>query len=356
MREKINEKTFEGQSIYVGIDVHRLDFKVSVMAENVFYKTFSSPPEAQAIVSYLHNTFPGANYYSAYEAGFSGFGLHRALQESGVNSIVVNAADIPTTDKERQQKEDRRDSRKIVQGLMLGQLRPLYIPSIKNQQDRGLLRIRERIVRDLTRNKNRIKSLLYFLGIECPQRSSSHWSLAFIKWLEMIQFEHESGKACLKAYLDQVKDQRALLLRINRQIRELSRTPEYRKNVELLISVPGIGPLTAMKLLTELESIDRFENFDHLASYVGLVPSTRSSGQNLVDAGITRRRNSSLRAALIESAWIAIKNDPALLAFYQRHCKVMVGNRAIVRVAKKLLSRVRFVLQKQQAYEKGVVK
>lgn len=356
MQEKVSEKTFEGQSIYVGIDVHRIDFKVSIMAGNVFYKTFSSPPVAQVIVNYLHNNFPGANYFSAYEAGFSGFGLHRSLTKMGVNSIVVNAADIPTTDKERHQKEDRRDSRKIAHSLSLGQLQAIYIPSVRNQQDRGLIRVRDRIVKDLSRNKNRIKALLYFQDVECPSRFSSYWSLPFIKWLENIEFDHESGKHSLKAYLDQVKDQRALLLRVNRQIRELSRTATYHYNVTLLISIPGIGPLTAMRILTELESIDRFKTFDQLASYIGLVPSTRSSGQNQIDTGITGRRNSSLRGALIESAWIAVRNDPAMLVCYQRHCKNMIGNKAIVRVAKKLLNRIRYVLREQQPYEKSVVR
>lgn len=355
MLQKINEKTFEGQSIYVGIDAHLKDFKLSIMAENVFYKTFSSPPRAEVIVNYLHNNFPGARYFSAYEAGFSGFGLHRALTALGVNSIVVNAADIPTSDKERQQKEDRRDSRKIVQMLRAGQLTAVHVPSLKSQQDRGLLRTRERMVRDLTRNKNRVKALLYFEGIDCPPRSSSHWSLRFIKWLETLKFEHDSGKYSLNAYLDQVKGQRALLLKLDRQMRELSRTSHYKKSVEYLITIPGIGPLTAMKLLTELESMERFETFDQLASYVGFVPSTCSSGQRQMDTGITRRKNSPLRAALIESAWIAIRNDPAMLACYQKHCKRMSGHKAIVRVAKKLLNRVRHVLCAQEPYEKGVV-
>jgi len=222
-----------------------------------------------------------------------------------------------------------------------------------------LLRIRERIVRDLTRNKNRIKSLLYFQGIEYPQRFASaktHWSQAFLLWLENIPFDFDSGSLGLKAYLDQVRAQRALLLRLNRQIRELSHSSGYKGNFELLTSVPGIGPLTAMKLLTELESIDRFRSFDQLCSYVGFVPSTRSSGENQVDTGITPRRNSPLRGALIESAWVAIRNDPALLASYQKHCRMMNGNKAIVRVGKKLLNRVMHVLRKQEPYEKCVVR
>lgn len=359
MQQKVNEKTFEGQSVYIGIDVHKKDYKVSVMVENVFFKTFSSPPTADGIVKFLHTNFPGASYYSAYEAGFSGFCLHRSLQQMGVHSIVVNAADIPTTDKERQQKEDRRDSRKIVNGLRLGQLKGIHIPSEQVQNDRALLRIRDRIVRDITRNKNRIKGFLYFQGIEYPDRfmgQRNHWSNVFYKWLERIEFEYDSGAVGLKTYLTQVQDQRRLLLKLNRRIRELANSQEYHTNFKLLISVPGIGPLTAMKLLTELQSMDRFNSLDHLCSYVGLVPSTFSSGENPMDTGITPRRNPSLRGALIESAWVAIRNDPALLAFYQRHCKTMSGNKAIVRVAKKLLSRVRHVLQRQELYQKSILR
>ena len=359
MREKVNEKAFVGQSIFVGIDVHKKEWKISVMTEEIHCKTFSAPPEADKLSNYLRRNFPGAAYYSAYEAGFSGFWLHKELTKLGIKSIVVNPGDIPTTDKERKQKEDQRDSRKIAKTLRAGQLKGIFIPSEKVQQDRILLRTRETIVKDLSRSKNRIKSLLYFQGINYPQRfnsNSTHWSKLFIQWLEGVTFEHESGKTGMNAHLEIVKHHRGLLLKVTRQIKELSKSPEYGQNVELLISVPGIGMLTAMKLLTELETIDRFTDFDHLCSYVGLVPSTDSSGENHVDTGITPRRNSRLRAALIKSAWTAIRNDPALLVAYQKLCKRMSDNRAIVRIAKKLLNRIVHVLRKKEKYERSVVK
>lgn len=358
MHRKISEKSFDGQSIYVGIDVHLKSWKVSVMSDQILYKTFSAPPQADKLRNYLHTNFPGAEYFSAYEAGFSGFWLHRELTKLGIKSIVVNPADIPTTDKERKQKEDKRDSRKIARTLQAGQLKGIFIPSVRIQQDRILLRTRETIVKDLRRNKTRVKSLLYFQGINYPERfhtESSHWSKLFIQWIEGINFDHDSGKTGLNVLLEMVKYQRSLLLKVTRQIRELAATTDYKQNAELLLSVPGIGILTAMKLLTELENIERFKDFDQLCSFVGLVPSTDSSGENQIDRGITTRKNSRLMVSLIESSWVAIRSDPALLIAFQKLCKRIPANKAIVRIAKKLLRRIVTVLRKKEKYEKGVI-
>lgn len=359
MHTKVNESTFAGQPIYVGIDVHLKSWRVTVMAGDIHCKTFSAPPQADKLANYLKTNFPGADYYSAYEAGFCGFSVHRELTAFGIKSIVVNPADIPTTDKEKRQKEDARDSRKIAKQLQTGNLKAIFVPSDKTQHDRILLRTRDAIVKDLTRNRNRVKSLLYLQGINIPTRfeAKSYWSNAFLQWLIELKFEHDTGRSGLDTLLAMVYHQRSLLLKANRQIRELSRTPHYRENILLLITVPGIGPLTAMRLLTELEDITtRFPDFDQLCSYVGFVPSTDSSGNVERTNGISSRKNSRLRPALIESAWRAIGSDPALLHSYQTLKKRMQGNKAIIRIAKKLLRRIRYVLRMKQTYERGVIK
>ena len=109
-----------------------------------------------------------------------------------------------------------------------------------------------------------------------------------------------------------------------------------------------------MILLTELVDIHRFKGLDHLASYVGLVPGEHSSGETAIITGISMRRNPFLRTVLIESAWVAARKDPALTAAFTDLAKRMPKNKAIVRIARKLLNRIRFVLLHQTEYQYSV--
>ena len=86
------------------------------------------------------------------------------------------------------------------------------------------------------------------------------------------------------------------------------------------------------------------------------MPSTNSSGDSEKIGDITPRGHQVLRSALIESAWVAARIDPALLKSFQSYCKRMEPNQAIVRIAKKLLSRIRYVLKNKQPYVCAVVK
>jgi transposase len=359
MQTQSNKIDFNGQNIYVGFDVHLKSWKVTIMTEKLTHKTFSQPPSPEALHRYLEKTFPGGTYHSAYEAGFCGYWIHNKLKEFGVNSMVVNPADIPTTEKEKVQKDDARDSNKIARSLRNGDLKPIHVPSLKTLEDRGLVRTRATLVKDMTRYKNRIKSFLYFHGIEYPEvfaAPTTHWSNRFIKWLEDIELSTPSGKASLNAFLTQSKNLRGSILQITKQIRELAKTDEYEKQQQLLRSIPGIGILTAMIILTEIETINRFATFDQLCGFIGLVPSTNTSGEHEGVGDITPRGHSSLRTAIIESAWIAARRDPALNKSYHDYCKRMEPNKAIIRIARKLTSRIRFVLKNTQPYVCSVVK
>jgi transposase len=270
--------------------------------------------------------------------------------------MVANPADIPTKDKERAGKTDRVDCRKLAKSLRSGELEGIYVPSRSAIEDRSLLRTRRGMVKKQTRSKNQIASLLAFYGIQIPEEvAQSRWSKRFITWIDAVRMERASGNYALRAHLDELLHIRRLLADLNRNVLALSKTDEYRANVKLLKTVPGISTLTAMTLLTELNDINRFSSLDRLASYVGLIPNTNSSGEKSITTGITYRRNPALRYVLIESSWVAVRKDPVLMQAYEKLCTHMTKTNAIVHIARKLLNRIRYVLKNQKEYVPGVV-
>ena len=353
---KISRLDFKGQQIYVGMDIHKKSWSISILTDKFEHKTFTQPPHVEVLVKYLKRNFPGGSYKSVYEAGFSGFWIHDRLQAHGVQCLVVNPADVPTKDKERRSKTDRVDCRKLARSLRSGEIDSIYVPSRPKVEDRSLLRTRHNMVKKQTRCKNQIKSLLHFYGIQIPEElTKGHWSKGFIRWIEAIRLERASGNVALKAHLEELNHMRKIIVDITRSIRSLANTEEYRDNVRLLKSLPGISTLTAMTLLTELYDISRFKNLDKLCSYIGLIPDTDCSGETERRTGITKRRNAHLRGILIESSWIAVRKDPALLMTFTTLCKKMPKTNAIVRIARKLLNRIRYVLRTQQEYVTAVV-
>ena len=348
---------FSGQDVFVGLDTHLKNWRTTVMVGDCMYKTFSQDPSPEVLKNYLARNFPNANYYSAYEASFCGVKAHRELLNLGIKNIVVNPADIPTTDKERKQKEDVRDSRKIAKQLSQKDLTAIYVHDIETEGDRHLVRYRKTLAKDLARTKIRIKMQLYFFGMKIPVQfaDKSYWSKKFTNWLEQVELPTESAKKVLNGHLEMANLRRKKQYSTLKEIRALAEKHLYKDNYFLLLTLPGIGPLTAMILLTELGDIARFKNLDKLCSFIGLIPTTKSSGDREKTGDITQRGNKMLRSAIVESAWVAIRNDPALMLAYQKLIKRMKGQDAIIRIAKKLVSRILFVLKNKKAYVPKIV-
>lgn len=358
MQTKGTTINFQGQNVYAGIDVHLKSWKITIMLEDIVHKTFSQDPDAEILYNYLKKNFPGANYYSAYEAGFCGYSVHRRLEKYGISNKVVNPADVPTKDKDKKQKEDKRDSRKIAKSLRNGDLEGIYVPSQSMEELRGLVRYRKTIVKEVSRHKNRIKSYLHLNGIEISpamDSASQHWSGNFTQWIKTIEMTTSYGNIVLQETLDTVDHLRKKLLKINQELRNINKDSEYSATLKLMQSVPGIGLIMSITLLSELENFLRFKNLDKLCSYVGLVPTTSSSGEKEKVGSITSRSNKPLRSSIIESAWVAIRIDPSLGHSYIELCKRMKPNEAIIRIAKKLLNRIKYVIKNETEYVHSVL-
>ena len=149
---------FKGQSFFIGIDVHKKNWTVTIRSNGLELRTFSMNPSPNELYNHMKRNYPGGSYYSVYEAGFSGFNAHRSLGKLGFKNIVINPADVPTKHKEKSGKRDKIDSRKLCRELENGSLDPIYVPNESIQQLRSLNRLRLQTVASQCRTKNRIKS------------------------------------------------------------------------------------------------------------------------------------------------------------------------------------------------------
>jgi len=353
----MNNISFSNLHFFVGVDTHLKNWRVTIINSGIELKTFSMNPSPEELFNYLKKNYPKGIYHIVYEAGFCGFWPKRKFTELGIDCIVVNPADVPSSNKEKVVKTDPSDSRKLARELENGSLKSIYIPDLSSEQLRSLMRLRFRLSQNQTRIKNRIKMLLYNYGIIIPKEhlTNSRWSGYFIHWLKSVKLSSSAGQYTLDNLLEQLEQIREHLKNVLKQLREESKSENISSVISSLCSVPGIAFITAMTLYTEIIDIKRFRRFDELCSFIGLVPSVYSSGETEFTRGISFRHNKFLRPLLIEAAWTAVRKDPALTLRFNELIKQMPRQKAIIRIAKKLLRRIRHVWLNQEEYVTALV-
>lgn len=352
--EQRKEINFEGQNVYIGIDVHLKTWRITILTESGYKKQFSQPSSAQSLFEHLKKHYPNGIYQAVYESGFSGFSTYYSLQDYGISCKVVHAADVPTSQYETVMKTDSVDSEKLSKSLRAGLIKGIYVPEKEYLDDRSLVRLRKTIQKQLGGYKSRVKHLLYCNGVSLPDvffNKGTHWSRRFMKWLREDVVLLSPTRHTLDLSLDQVEMLRESLLKITRQIRTLTKTARYQDSYSNLISIPGIGMNTAMSLLTEIFDIKRFNNENQFASYLGLVPVSHSSGEKASNGKKTFRGNKQIGPMIIESAWVSIRHDSALAASYGKYCKRMKSQEAIIRIARRLSNRIFYVLRSNENYQ-----
>ena len=282
--------SFKGQNIYVGIDVHLKTWHVTTLTETGCKYSFAQHSDAKELL----------------------------------------------------------DSEKIAWALKRGQLTGIYVKDKSFMDDANLMRLRQRFIKDLSRQKNRLKHLLYTQGVTYPERfakSGTHWSRNFMKWLreEVVLLSEE--KLTLMLLCDQVDNTR------DAEIRRLSQSDKYKENYDLLTTIPGFGLITSMSMQTELDNNPaRFPNERKFVSFLGLIPTCHDSGEKKVSGEKTFRGNKHLGPLIVEASWIAIQRDYDLGAYHANCCQRMKPQKAIIKVARRLASRAYAVMKTKKAY------
>lgn len=343
-----------GPKLFIGIDIHKRSWKIHCATDLCSGKTFSMLPRPELLRDYVSKHYPDYEVSTAYEAGCCGYAAHRSFEQYGWRSLVVNPADIFRRGKERHTKTDRIDAQLIARELKDNRLEGICVPDTCREQLRSLFRRRNDLVKDMRQIKSYIKMQLLYYGIEIPEQyDNDHWSHNFRHWLDDLKFEYDTGNEVLRSrmrtfrFIDQEFRDVSTLLRKHTKA-------YFKEDYMLLRSIPGIGPIVASGILSELGDLRRFTNIKHLAGYVGLAPGIYQSGDTVRHTGVSMRSHRLIRSYFIEASWQAIRTDPVMQGYYRKHQGKNVKS-VIVKVARKLLSRTLAVIKTGVPYQIGVL-
>jgi len=337
--------------IYIGIDLHRIQWHVTIRTDDVELFNGSIPGQWESLKRIL-DRYQGYEKQAVYEAGYFGFWLHDHLVAYGVDCVVTPPSLVPQ-EYGNHVKTDRRDSRKLAHLLAKGLLKRVWVPSPEQRYERQVIRRRRQLVGDRVRTQNRIKAELRFYGIDLPA-PTGQWSKAYFGNLQHLRFDNHWMQESFARLLEEYQFLTQQIERQTKLLRAMAETDQYQERVKILRSTPGIGLISSMEYLLELQNVERFQRGNRLAAYVGLTPSQYSSGEKLRMGRITAIGKNDLRGTLVEVAWRLIAKDPAMREKYER-IKIRAGSkRAIIAIARTLLLRTRRMLLDRQPYVVGL--
>jgi transposase len=336
--------------LYIGIDVHKKSWRVHIKTDLFDHKEYTSPPDADQLYGYVSRHFPNYEVSVVYEACCTGFGAAREFINYGWDTKVVHTADVPKGNKQRYQKNDKIDARYLSERLRQGDLRSVYIPVAEQDYLKSLIRHRNQVVKNLRTQKNQIKSLLLYHSVTIPEEfDNPNWSKDFIAWLQELNWPYATVQFAMESKLRLYTSIYKEYLEAANKIRLYCRQ-HYKKDYYLLKSIPGIGGIVAGAILGELGDLRRFNTEAQLSNCIGVVPGFTQSGESATRSlGLTNRCKALLRSYLIESAWVAIRKDPEIQAYYRKHIGKNEKN-VIVKVAHKMCRRILSVIKHERPY------
>lgn len=285
---------------WAGLDVHaRSVLAASMDSETAELRVRRLAGETSEVVEFCCS-LPGPTRV-AYEAGPTGYGLARALQEAGIGCVVAAPGKIERPAQDRV-KTDQRDAERVLRLLMIDALHAVRVPSVEEEALRDLVRARETLRGDLMRARQRMGKLLLRHDVRYEENTST-WSASHRAWLGKVDLGQRGAQATLLDYLGAVD---ALVIRrdtLEATISELVADSPWAQTVARLRCRRGIDTLSAVGLCAEVGDFDRFQQPGPLMSYLGLVPSEQSSGETRRQGAITKSGSRHARRLLVEAAW-----------------------------------------------------
>ena len=235
-----------------------------------------------------------------YEAGPTGYGLYRQVKALGHHCTVVAPSLIPRKPGDRV-KTNRRDAVTLARLFRAGELTSVWVPHPVHEAVRDLVCAREAAAADLRKKRQQLLSLLLRHGHNFTGRV--HWSLAHRRWLADQRFEHPAQQIVFQDAVDAIEDAAARLHRLDQQLVAIVPSWSMAPVIAAYQAMRGVSFIVAATFVAEIGDARRFDNPRQLMSFLGLVPSERSTGETVRRAGLTLAGNRRARRVLVEGAW-----------------------------------------------------
>jgi transposase len=349
---KIVDCIVKDAEIFVGLEDSKKTWKVCVRFEKQIVNEASMPAKYPVLQAYLRNNFPGCRVHLVYEAGFKGFNLYDALTADGHHCIVVPPHTVHQ-EKCARVKNDRIDAKLLAKNLENGDCKACRVPDKELRADRQVVRTLRSVKDKCIGIKNEIRRFFEFHDIETGIEAKE-WNDGHYKYLRTLEFAPEL-RLMLTVYLDILDCFWGKEKWLKAKLKEIRQKKRYEAAITRAASIPGIGELTATRVVLELgEDFGRFKSGAAIASFVGLGGTEYSTGDSIRRGGITKQGNARIRAWLIQCAWMGIRRDPALMNFYLRiKHNSGVAQKAITAVARKMIIRMRSCIVNDVDYVVG---
>jgi transposase len=329
---------------YIGLDVHKKSISYCVKDASGQIHAEGAIPATRFDLDRWMKTLPQP-WTAAMEATlFTGWIYDHLLPHAAALKVAhpLMLRAIAAAKK----KNDQIDANKIADGLPCNFLPECYMASTKIRERRRTLRYRNLLVRQAVQLKNKISGLLMEAGVSYNKQKLH--KVGYFR--ELLATNQEIGEGlrpllriCRETLVRLQKTESAL-------VRSLQHDALLAERVERLMTIPAVGPITALTRVLEIGDVQRFSSIKKAISYCGQCGAENSSANMIKRTPLSKQRNKHLQSVLIEAAKLAPRRSSGLALVYDRERQKGNANRATLAVARKLVAYLVAVDRRQKEF------
>jgi len=333
---------------FIGVDLHKKSITVCVMDEKrkVLARKTLACTQTKEIVEFFRQFRP---FKVVVEATASYPWFVELVEPLAEKVVLANPKKLRVI-AESTKKTDRLDAQVLAEFLVLDMIPESYQPTLRQRQHRALVRHRQYLQGRITSVRSKIRHILSNYNADRKDLFSANCGPADFKEVRLSDVDRFVTKQLWAEWQDHLAQRLAVSKKLKAFV---AKAPQREAEARAILkTAPGVGPVTAEVVLSELGDISRFRNAKTVCAYAGLVPVVRQSGEKKSkDLKITKQGSGLLRWALVEAAWRLVRESPKWAALFARLRHRSGKKRAIVAVARKLLCVLYAMLRTSTPYQ-----